>query len=468
MKLTLAQIAAFLGISLPASSAGVTVDKYTIDSREASDATLFIALPGEKADGHDYVAAAFAQGAAAALVAREVPGQSKPQLVVPDVLAALQLAALKARHHWAKTVVGVTGSAGKTSSKEAIATLLGAAFPVSRTTGNFNNHIGLPLSILRIDDAAQAAVLEMGMNHAGEIRALCQIAKPEIGVVTNVGYAHVENFTNGPTVGIEGVATAKRELIESLPKDGTAVLNADDPRVAHFAQGLPLKVETFGLGEQAKTRATRVTYSLEGARFFIEDQEFHSRVPGRFGVLNVTAAVAVSRLYGVPLRLLAEKSLEIPAAKMRAERLVVNGMQIWNDCYNSNPDAARAMLDMLRDTATAFAPQGRKIAVLGEMLELGQWAEPLHGELGSYAVQSDVAVLIGIRGAARLTVESALKAGLPDRAASFFEDPVSAGNYLKSIAQPGDSILFKGSRGTRVELALEAFLKEPTLQEPTA
>ncbi len=456
MRLTLAQIAAFLGISVPAASAGVTVAKYTIDSREASDATLFVALPGEKADGHDFVAAAFAQGAAAALVAREVPGQSKPQLRVPDVLAALQLAASKARQHWAKAVVGVTGSAGKTSSKEAIATLLSAAFPVSRTTGNFNNHIGLPLSILRIEDAAQAAVLEMGMNHLGEIRALCEIAKPEIGVVTNVGYAHVENFPRG----IDGVAAAKRELIESLPKDGTAVLNADDPRVALFAQGLPLKVESFGLGEQAKTRATRVTYSLEGARFFIEDQEFHSRVPGRFGVLNVTAAVTVARLYGVPLRLLAEKSLEIPAAKMRAERLVVGGMQIWNDCYNSNPDAARAMLDMLRDTATAFAPQGRKIAVLGEMLELGQWAEPLHSELGSYAVQSDVAVLIGIRGAARLTVESALKAGLPDRAASFFDDPVSAGDYLKSIAQPGDSILFKGSRGTRVELALEAFLKE--------
>lgn len=462
MKLTLAQIAAFLGISVPA--AALTVDKYSIDSREACEGTLFVALPGEKADGHDFVAAAFAQGAAAALVAREVPGQSKPQLVVPDVLMALQQAASKARQRWAKAVIGVTGSAGKTSSKEAIATLLSAAFPVSRTTGNFNNHIGLPLSILRIDDAAQAAVLEMGMNHAGEIRDLCDIAKPEIGVVSNVGYAHVENFPDG----IEGVAAAKRELIEALPQSGTAVLNADDPRVAQFAQGLPLKVETFGLGEQAKTRATRVSYSLEGARFFIEDQEFHSRVPGRFGVLNVTAAVAVARLYGVPLRLLAEKSLEIPAAKMRAERLVVNGMQIWNDCYNSNPDAARAMLDMLRDSATAFAPQGRKIAVLGEMLELGHWAEPLHGELGSYAVQSGVAVLIGIRGAARLTVESALKAGLPDRAASFFDDPISAGNYLKTIAEPGDTILFKGSRGTRVELALEAFLKEPTLQEPTA
>ncbi len=456
MKLTLAQIAAFLGIAVPSGASAIAVDKYTIDSREASEGTLFAALPGEKADGHDYVAAAFAKGASAALVAREIPDQSKPQLVVPDVLTALQGMASKARQRWDRAVIAVTGSAGKTSSKEAIATLLSAAFPVSRTTGNFNNHIGLPLSILRIDDDAQAAVLEMGMNHAGEIRALCEIARPSIGAVTNVGFAHVENFAEG----IEGIAAAKRELIESLPSGGTAVLNADDPRVAKFADGLPLKVESFGLGEAAKTRATRVTYALDGARFLIEDQEFHSRVPGRFGVLNVTAAVAVARLYGVPLRLLAEKSLEIPAAKMRAERLVVNGMQIWNDCYNSNPDAARAMLDVLRDTAPAFAPKGRKIAVLGEMLELGQWAEPLHRELGSYAVQSDVAVLIGIRGAARFLIESALKAGLPDRAASFFDDPIEAGEYLKSIAQPGDSILFKGSRGTRVELALDEFLKE--------
>lgn len=457
MKLTLAQIAAFLGISLPSADAAVPVSQYVIDSREATEQALFFALPGEKADGHDFVATAFARGAAAAVVSRPVPGLDQPQLVVPDVLAALQRTASQARRRWDKAVVAVTGSAGKTSSKEAIATLLSAAFPVSRTTGNFNNHIGLPLSVLRIDDASQAAVLEMGMNHAGEIRALCEIARPDVGVVTNVGYAHIENFP----AGIEGIAAAKRELIESLPSGATAVLNADDPRVSQFAAGLPLKVESFGLSEAAKTRATRVTYSLDGARFFIEDQEFHSRVPGRFGVLNVTAAVAVARLYGVPLRLLAEKSLEIPTAKMRAERLVVGGMQIWNDCYNSNPDAARAMLDVLRDSAPAFAPAGRRIAVLGEMLELGQWAEPLHRELGSYAVQSDVTVLIGIRGAARLLVESAMKAGLPDRAASFFDDPQSAGAYLKTIAQPGDSILFKGSRGTRVELALEAFLAEP-------
>jgi UDP-N-acetylmuramoyl-tripeptide--D-alanyl-D-alanine ligase len=454
MKLSLAQIAALLGIGVPAAQG--LVSSYSIDSREVEEGALFIALPGEKVDGHDYVQAAFNRGATAALVSRPLANAAGPLLIVPDVLKGLQRLASEARQLWGKTIVGVTGSAGKTSSKDAIATLLSAAFPLSKTSGNFNNHIGLPLSILRIDEASQAAVLEMGMNHAGEIAALCEIAQPEIGVVTNVGYAHVENFANG----IEGIAAAKRELVLALPAHGVAVLNADDPRVSRFAMGLPVKVESFGLSKEAKTRATHVTYSLEGAQFRIEDHEFHSRVPGRFGVLNVTAGVAVARLFGAPLRVLAEKSHAIPPAKMRAERSVVNGIQIWNDCYNSNPDAARAMLDLLRDTAHAFHPEGRQIAVLGEMLELGQWAEPLHRELGSYAMQSGVTVLIGIRGAAQHLVESAMKAGPPDRAASFFDDPSAAGRYLKTVARPGDSVLFKGSRGTRVELALNAFLEE--------
>ncbi len=456
MILSLAQIATYLGLTAPASWGSVSVKQFSIDSREDQSASLFAALPGENTDGHQYVAAAFAKGAAAALVAREVPGAPGPQLVVPDVLAALQSLARQARAAWGHLVLALTGSAGKTSTKDAVATFLSAAFPLSKTTGNFNNHIGVPLSILRIDDASQAAVLEMGMNHAGEIRDLCGIARPDIGLVTNVGYAHVENFSNG----IDGIAAAKRELILSLPSGATAILNADDPRVSRFAEGLPLRVETFGLSEAAKTRATHVEYTLDGARFLIDRQPFTSHVPGRIGVLNVTAAVAAARLFGVPLRVLAAKAHEIPPAKMRSERIVRRGLQIWNDCYNSNPDAARAMLHVLRDTTRAFHPEGRSIAVLGEMLELGPWAEPLHRQLGIDAVESGVAVLIGIRGAARHTVESAMKAGLPDRAAFFFDDPVTAGVHLKSLVRPGDSILFKGSRGTRVELALDAFLRE--------
>jgi UDP-N-acetylmuramoyl-tripeptide--D-alanyl-D-alanine ligase len=447
MKFSLLELARILAINV-STSADVTVTGYAIDSREIKPGDLFIAFPGEQVDGHNYVAKAFELGAAAALVERHIPEASGPQLVVPNTLAALQSLASSARDRWGKTIVGITGSAGKTSTKENVAALLSVALPTSRTVGNFNNHIGLPLSLLRIDDAAQAAVLEMGMNHAGEIAHLCQIARPEIGLVTNVGYAHVENFE-----GIEGIASAKRELIESLPASGVAILNADDARVAAFAAATSARTETFGLSEAAKTRATNVSMTLDGASFTIDSQPFHSKVPGRIGVLNITAGVAVARLWGVPLRQLSEAAHTIELPKMRTEKREHQGMTIWNDCYNSNPDAAKAMLDLVRDTAP-----GRRIAVLGEMRELGHWAEPLHSELGLYAVKSGFSVLLGIRGAARFTIESAMKAGLSARAACFFESPEQAGEALKSMVSPGDTILFKGSRGTRVELALERFL----------
>jgi UDP-N-acetylmuramoyl-tripeptide--D-alanyl-D-alanine ligase len=446
MTLSLFEIARILAIALPASDA--TITGYAIDSREVRPGDLFIAFPGEQVDGHDFVAKAFELGAAAALVERKVENANGPQLVVPNTLEALQLLATAARKAWGKTVVGITGSAGKTSTKEIVSALLSVAIPTSKTVGNFNNHIGLPLSILRVSGHSEAAVLEMGMNHSGEIARLCEIARPQIGLVTNIGYAHIENFNN-----IEGIAAAKRELIESLPSDGAAILNAGDPRVAAFAAATKARVETFGLGETAKTRATQISFSPEGASFHIDAQPFHSQIPGRIGVLNITAGVAVARLWGVPLRQLSEAARTIELPKMRTQKLEHEGMTIWNDCYNSNPDAAKAMLDLLRDTAP-----GRRIAVLGEMRELGHWAEPLHSEIGRYAVESGFSVLLGIRGAARFTIESAMKAGLSARAACFFESPEEAGIALKSIAQPGDTILFKGSRGTRVELALERFL----------
>ncbi len=436
-----------LALTLP-DAGDLVATGYSIDSREVQPGDLFIALKGDNTDGHDHLKQAFERGAVAALVERQMPGVGSAQLLVADSLDALQALAAAARRRWGRTIVGITGSAGKTSTKEIVAALLAAGLPVSKSSGNFNNHIGLPLSVLRIDDAAEAAVLEMGMNHAGEIARLCEIAKPQIGVVTNVGYAHVENFE-----GVDGVAAAKRELIESLPADGVAVLNADDSRVARFADNFTGRVETFGLSDQAKTRAVEMSYSTHGADFTIDGQPFHSQVPGRIGVLNIAASVAVARLWGIPLRHLSDAAHRIELPKMRTERIERDGMTIWNDCYNSNPDAAKAMLDLVRDTAP-----GRRLAVLGEMRELGHWAEPLHAELGLYAAESGFSVLLGIRGAARFTIESAMKAGLSARAACFFEDPGQAGSYLKEIANPGDTILFKGSRGTRVELALERFL----------
>jgi UDP-N-acetylmuramoyl-tripeptide--D-alanyl-D-alanine ligase len=317
--------------------------------------------------------------------------------------------------------------------------------PVGKTVGNFNNHVGVPLSILRLPGRCRAGVLEMGMNHAGEIRELAAIAGPQIGVVTNVGYAHVEFFDS-----IEGVAAAKRELIEGLPPDGVAVLNGDDPRVRQFREVHPGRSLTFGFSECAAIRAEAVEYGTAGTRFRTLCVDFETGLTGRHGVMNLLAAIAVAQVFDIPPERLREPVRTFAVGKMRGERLEHRGIVIWNDCYNSNPEAAQAMIDVLRET-----PAARRIAVLGEMLELGHAAEELHRQVGRYAAAHGVDLLIGIRGRASSMVEEALGAGLDAR---FFEDPAEAGDFVRQYAQPADAVLFKGSRGVRVERALATFI----------
>jgi UDP-N-acetylmuramoyl-tripeptide--D-alanyl-D-alanine ligase len=287
------------------------------------------------------------------------------------------------------------------------------------------------------------------MNHAGEIAALAKIAQPRIGVVTNVGHAHVENFDD-----IDGVAAAKRELIEALPPEGIAVLNADDERVSKFAAAHHGRVITYGFSENANVRAEDVSYSMDGVKFRVNGTELESKLSGRHAVSNLLAGVAVASIYDIQPERLVDAARAIEPGPMRGKRILKNGIIHFNDCYNSNPDAARAMVDLLADT-----PALRRIAVLGEMLELGHLSEPLHRDLGLYVARSGLNVLVGIRGAAIHAVEAAIAAGLPGDAACFFDDPASAGQWLRTIAREGDAILWKGSRGTRVELALERFLE---------
>lgn len=443
MTLTLSRVAAMLQcVSLPFDG---EVRGWSIDSRTIQPGDLFIALRGENHDGHNFVPDVLARGAVAALVERPMDGAV---LVVPDTQAALERLGTLARLDWAGTIIGITGSAGKTTTKDNTAALLSVGFTVGKTVGNLNNHIGVPLSILRLPDEARVGVLEMGMNHAGEIRHLCGIARPDIGVVTNVGHAHVENFPDG----IEGVAAAKRELAEALPPQGVAVLNNDDPRVRAFS--CAGSVVRFGLQEGADVRGVDVELRADGSSFTVDGTRFTTSMTGQHGVLNVLAALAVAREQGIALSRLVEPVRALTAGKMRGERSTHNGVLLINDAYNSNPAAARAMLDVLRGT-----PARRRIAVLGEMLELGPLAEPLHRDVGEYAARSGVDVLIGIRGAARHMVEAAQSAGLDAGAAYFFPDAVDAGRALRSIAEAGDVVLFKGSRGTRVENALSAFVE---------
>lgn len=432
-------------LEVPPPARGVNISGWSIDSRTVSEGDCFFALRGPTHDGHDFVAGVFERGAKLAIVDREIEARG-PQLRVPDTTIALQSLGREARKRWGGTVVGVTGSAGKTTTKDTIAALLSTAFSTGRNIGNLNNHLGLPLSILRLPDDSEVAVLEMGMNHEGEIRELAGIAAPQIGVVTNVGWAHTENFADG----IAGVARAKSELIQTLPPEGTAVLNADDERVRTFAKLHAGPTVLFGFAEDAAVRAEAVSLTPEGARFRTLGVEFESPLAGRHGVSNVLAGIAVANVMGIAPEKLRDAVRSLTPGTMRGERSVRNGITVINDCYNANPEAMRSMLELLRDT-----PATRRVAVLGEMLELGREAVTLHRNTGRFAAEQGIHAVIGIRGAGRWIVDEAIAAGLSGGAASFFDTPEQAGEFLGKFLKPGDAVLFKGSRGVHVERALE-------------
>jgi UDP-N-acetylmuramoyl-tripeptide--D-alanyl-D-alanine ligase len=432
-----------------------SISGWSIDSRTANPGDCFFALRGPSLDGHDYVENAVEKGAAMAVVEHPVDAKIL-QLVVPDTLVAMQQLALRARERWDGAVVGVTGSAGKTTTKDAIANLLSVQFRTGRTIGNYNNHFGVPLSILRLPDDCRAAVIEIGMNHAGEIRALARIAKPRIAVVTNAGWAHAEYFDDG----IEGVARAKRELVEELPADGIAVLNADDERVRAFREFHPGRSILFGVSEDAEVRAEDLRLCPGGAHFRCLGVDFETSLTGRHSISNILAAIAVSRAMGIGPEPLTGAVKTLSVGKMRGERSERNGVTIINDSYNANPEAMRSMLELLRGT-----PARRRIAVLGEMLELGREAGTLHRGIGKFAAEQGIDAVFGIRGAARFMVDGAIEAGMSDSAASFFESPEEAGDRLRRYLRPGDAVLFKGSRGVQVEKALERAFEESTFRE---
>ncbi|MBI1354409.1 MAG: UDP-N-acetylmuramoyl-tripeptide--D-alanyl-D-alanine ligase [Acidobacteria bacterium] len=455
MKFSLQQIADILGVGRDADSQ-VVAGGWSIDTRTIQPGDVFFALAGPRHDGHDYVAAAFAAGAVAAVVGRswDTPDAGRAGFLyrVDDPLRALTQLAYEGRRRWDGTVVALTGSNGKTTTKEIVAALLATKMRVSKTVGNLNNEIGVPLTILRIDDDADAAVLELGMNHAGEIERLARLARPDVGLVTNVSAAHVGHFHS-----VEGVAAAKRELIDELSDDAVAVLNADDARVREFGEGRQGRTVTFGMAEPADYRAVDVELGPDGARFGFKRKDrkgqpltFESHLPGRHNVLNMTAGLAVAVELGLEARWLRKAAAAIRPASMRGEIRPVGDWLVVDDCYNSNPAAAEAMLDVL-----AELPGKRKVAVLGEMLELGDSAAALHRQVGRKAAGA-ADLIVAVRGAAREIAEGAAESGAADGAVKFFEDADQAGAALRGLLQPGDTILFKGSRGVGLERALAA------------
>ena len=425
--------------------------RVTIDSRQVQADDLFVALPGERRNGHDFIADAVAGGATGVLAQRPPSGLSPEVTVfqVRDSLAALQALAAYWRAKHDLKVIGVTGSVGKTTCKELTAAVLGSAFAVLKNEANLNTEIGLPLTLLQLRPEHQRAVLEMGMYGPGEIRLLCQIARPEMGVVTNVGPIHMERLGS-----LEAIAAAKAELVESLPPEGTALLNGDDPLVAAMAQRAAARVVSFGTSPECDVRgAVLASAGLQGVTYRLacgdESIDVTTALPGRHNLHNVLASAAVGLADGISLRQIAE-ALEKAEVPLRLRTLPgPNGSTIIDDSYNANPASMLAALDLLAELP------GRHVALLGDMLELGAFEEEGHRLVGRRAAHDLHALyVVGERG--RLIGEAAQEAG--QREVHFLRSKEGAAAVLRKALGRGDHLLVKASRG----LALETLIEELT------
>jgi UDP-N-acetylmuramoyl-tripeptide--D-alanyl-D-alanine ligase len=455
MKLPLWRIAEFVGSKGECDQEAVAMG-YSIDSRTLSPGDLFIAIAGERFDGHEYVQAALEKGAVGAIVqaGKTVAGDPLRLLQVDDTLKALQLLGAAARRLWGKPLLAVTGSAGKTTTKEILAHILSTRFRVMKSSGNLNNHIGLPLQLLKLEAEHDLAVVEMGMNHAGEIRALGELAHHDLAVVTTVAPVHLEFFGS-----LAEIARAKYEIIETLHSGGVAVLNADDDYVCQFGRDFKGKVVTFGIKRSADVSAKKIKLNgAEGSTFELTVGSVGEPVTfplvGEHNIYNALAAAAAAIERGISPSQAAAALSSIAPPDKRGQVLHLHGATIINDCYNSNPRALEAMIDTL-----ASMKAERRILVVGEMLELGPTAEALHRECGKHAADKKIDIVIGVRGMARAVADAACGSGTQ---AQFVETPEQAGEWLARNLRPEDAVLLKASRGVKLERALEMLQERST------
>jgi UDP-N-acetylmuramoyl-tripeptide--D-alanyl-D-alanine ligase len=463
MRWTIAQVAGALGVGAGtgldplARVAGVSIDSRTLRRGE-----LFVAIHGPRHDGHDHVASALDQGALATVVAeleahRYGEDTRNRSIIVGDTFEALKELARAARKAWGGKIAGVTGSVGKTTTKEMLAALLGAQLRVLKSEGNFNNEYGLPLTLLRLEETDQAAVLEMGMSRRGELARLAAIARPDVGVVTRVAPAHLEFFAS-----VDEIALAKRELIEGLNgHDSTAVLNADDPRVTAFGAFAPGRVLTYGIDRPAFFSAAAIEdRGALGSAFDYVSPEGRVRlelsVPGRHAIYNALAALAAASVWNIGAAEAQSvfRTLRVPA--MRGELLrFSNGAALINDSYNSSPAALEAMVAVLAATPNFQ----RRILAAGEMRELGVASPVLHREAGVFTAKTGkVDWVIGVEGDAKEIVEGAIDAGIPREQTKFFASSQEAAAFLEDFLTAGDVLLVKGSRGVQMERIVESLL----------
>ncbi len=445
----LAQFAAACGARLVGEDR--PFKELVIDSRRVAAGDLFAALPGERVDGHQFVADAAARGAAGALVQRLQP-VNLPQILVASVETAMTRAARSTRAEFARPVIGVAGSNGKTTAKEMIASILSQAGECLSTRGNLNNHLGVPMTLLRLRDSHQSAVIEMGANRAGDVAQLVEIARPTVGLITNAGAEHLEGFGT-----LEGVARAEGEMVAGLPREAAAIINADDPFAALWCASTAARVVTFGLAAEAAFRAQAVQLSVDEAGFSTRfrlltpagNSDIRLALAGEHNVRNALGAAAAAASAGASLEQIRTGLAAMRAVKGRLQlRRRRGGAWLIDDSYNANPSSVRVGLEVLRDMP------GRRWLVLGDMAELGDYAASSHRELGELARAMGVERLYSYGNLAALAAESF------GTGAEAYQDAQALISALDAAVQPDVCLLIKGSRVNRLERVVEALAPE--------
>lgn len=444
----------------PSPSAKRRIRGISTDSRSIRRGDLFVALQGERFDGHQFVPVVLAKGAAGAIVHDAYRWEEKKYKTigtrhepfvfgVQDPLFAYQQLATHHRGRFSIPVVAVTGSNGKTTTKDMVGSVLTQRWRTLKTEGNYNNRIGVPSTLLRLTAKHQAAVIEMGVDHRGQTTRLCEIVRPTVGLITNIGPDHLEFFG-----GMEGSAQAKAELLDMLPPDGTAVLNADDPYFDYLAARARCRVVSFGLFERAHVRALNVAFDArKGTSFGLllpgksRPTPVIIKVPGMHNVTNALAAAAVGFSLDLTGVTIAQGLAKFRPAAMRSQVMTHHGVQIINDCYNANPASMKAALQLLSE----WSPARERVAVLGDMLELGREAQQMHRDVGRFIAGLPISRLIVCGDLGREIAAGARQGGMPPQAIVEMVDAVSAADLLKKSVRRGDVILVKASRGMRME-----------------
>lgn len=445
--LTLSQLAEMIGGTVLQNPDAV-VSSVVIDSREVKLDSVFFAIKGERLDGHAFLgqALATARGAVVARVPEDVPA-GKGIVQVADTTAALQKLASAIRDRYDFTLIGITGSAGKTTTKEMIATLIATERRTHRSWGNFNNQIGAPLCLDNMPDGTEVVVSEMGMNHAGEIAQIAGLMRPHVGVYTTIAPVHIEFFGT-----IEGIAAAKRELLENVVPGGTIVINNDNVHVVNISRGFEGRKVTYGIEHDAEYHAVNIRErGLLGTRFTLEaegeSRELELVLPGRHNLENLLAAIATARAVGISWDGIARGIADVKPAYHRGVIVPFRGATIYDDTYNSNPYALARTLELMAQAEVT----GRRIAVIGDMLELGEQELQFHRDAGR-AIPKAIDVVIGVGKRARTLLEGAREAGFPN--IHHFDSAEEAGAFLRGEIRDGDLVLIKGSRGVGLDKAV--------------